>query len=206
MVSRIQSICHASPYCRQALQVYGQLSALWNFESAETSTFNSLTLCLDGRSSALRVHLVGYEPDLERVCAAAMRSCYSPHPGYELFTYTGNDKVLEGEKVFDQERVASLLKRALELGHYDILEHNSITWLAEAGEEDIFSLLDSSKFFETTRLDEERWLITTNLRVLVELARGNNQTPLAKELIGSLQTAAPNVAAVLTSPGPEVKA
>ncbi len=100
-----------------------------------------------------------------------MRSCYSPHPGYELFTYTSPDKALEGEKVFDQERISGLLKRSLELGHYDILEHNSITWLVEAEDGDILSLMDSSKFFETSRIDSQRWIVTTNLRVLVELAK-----------------------------------
>ena len=142
---------------------------------------------------------MSYEPDLERVCAAAMRSCYSPHPGYELFTYTGTDKVLEGEKVFDRERVAGLLKRALELGHYDILEHNSITWLADAEESEILTLLNSSKFFETSRIDEKRWLITTNLRVLVEIARGINHSSLTKELVSTLDTAAPSIASVLAT-------
>jgi len=147
-----------------------------------------------------RVRLLSYEPDIERVCAAAMRSCYSPHPGYELFTYTGTGRVLEGERVFDQERVAGLLKRALELGHYDILEHNSITWLADAEEAEILTLLNSSKFFETSKIDEKRWLITTNLRVLVEIARGNNHTDLTKELVSTLDTAAPSIASVLATP------
>jgi hypothetical protein len=126
-----------------------------------------------------------------------MRSCYSPHPGYELFAYTSPDKELEGEKVFDHERIAGLLKRSLELGHYDILEHNSITWLVEARENDILSLMNSSKFFETSRIDEERWIVTTNLRVLVELARSGKHTLLDKELVATLSTAAPNIASVL---------
>jgi Thymidylate synthase complementing protein len=150
----------------------------------------------------VRVQLVSFEPDLERVCAAAMRSCYSPHPGYQLFAYTSPDKALEGEKVFDHERISGLLKRSLELGHYDILEHNSITWLVEADEKDILSLLNSSKFFETSRVDQHRWIVTTNLRVLVELARSNGPTSLSKELIATLNTAAPNIAAVLA---PSVK-
>src|SRR5213076_951085 len=145
----------------------------------------------------MRVRLVGYEPDLERVCAAAMRSCYSPHPGYELFTHTSQDKVLDGEKIFDTERIGGLLKRALELGHYDILEHNSITWLVEADEKEILSLMNSSKFFETSRVDEERWIVTTNLRVLVELARAKNPTLLNKELVSTLNSAAPNIACAL---------
>jgi hypothetical protein len=146
----------------------------------------------------MRVRLVGYEPDLERVCAAAMRSCYSPHPGYELFTHTSEEKVLDGEKVFDAERIGGLLKRALELGHYDILEHNSITWLVEADEKEILFLMESSKFFETSQIDERRWLITTNLRVLVELARSINHVPLTKELVATLNQAAPIIASALS--------
>jgi Thymidylate synthase complementing protein len=145
----------------------------------------------------VRVELVSFEPDLERVCAAAMRSCYSPHPGYELFAYTSPDKALEGEKVFDHERISGLLKRSLELGHYDILEHNSITWLVEADENDILSLLNSSKFFETSRVDQERWIVTTNLRVLVEMARSPGPSALSKELLATLNTAAPNISALL---------
>ena len=145
----------------------------------------------------MNVQLVSFEPDLERVCAAAMRSCYSPYPGYELFAYTSPDKALEGEKVFDHERILGLLKRSLELGHYDILEHNSITWLVEADEKDILSLMNSSKFFETSRVDEMRWIVTTNLRVLVELARSENPTALGKELVSTLTTAAPNIASAL---------
>lgn len=145
----------------------------------------------------MHVQLVSFEPDLERVCAAAMRSCYSPHPGYQLFAYTSPDKALEGEKVFDADRITSLLKRSLELGHYDILEHNSITWLVEAGEEDILSLMNASKFFETSRVDEKRWIVTTNLRVLVELARSKKPGPLGMELVSTLTTAAPNISAAL---------
>jgi len=95
--------------------------------------------------------------------------------------------------------VAGLLKRALELGHYDILEHNSITWLAQAEESEMLSLLNSSKFFETSRIDEKRWLITTNLRVLVEITRGNNRSLLTKELVATLDVAAPSIAGVLAA-------
>lgn len=146
----------------------------------------------------MRVQLVAYEPDLERVCAAAMRSCYSPHPGYELFAHTSGEKALEGERIFDAERIGGLLKRALELGHYDILEHNSITWLAEADSKEILSLMESSKFFETSQIDEKRWLVTTNLRVLVELARTPNSPPLTKELVATIREAAPIIASSLS--------
>src|SRR5713226_4312354 len=128
-----------------------------------------------------------------------MRSCYSPHPGYQLFAHTSPDKALEGEKVFDDERISGLLRRSLELGHYDILEHNSITWLVNASEKDILSLLDSSKFFETSQVEEEKWIVTTNLRVLVELARAKNPPPLSRELVATLITAAPSIASTLAA-------
>lgn len=144
------------------------------------------------------VRLLAYEPDLEKVCAAAMRSCYSPHPGYELFNHTSHGKTLEGEKIFDAERIGGLLRRALELGHYDILEHNSITWLAEVDEKEILSLMESSKFFEASQIDERRWLISTNLRVLVELARSRTYTPLTKDLVATLSEAAPIIGTALT--------
>ena len=77
---------------------------------------------------ATRVYLFSYDADIERVCAAAMRSCYSPHAGYSLYTYTGNPQVLEGEKAFDNERVQNLLRKSLDLGHLDILEHGLFTF------------------------------------------------------------------------------
>jgi thymidylate synthase (FAD) len=80
------------------------------------------------RNLLAKVYLFSYDPDVERVCAAAMRSCYSPHPGYSLYTYTGNPQVLEGEKIFDTERVQYFIRKSLELGHHDILEHGALTF------------------------------------------------------------------------------
>ena len=77
-----------------------------------------------------KVILFSYTPNLERVCAAAMRSCYSPYPAYELYTYTKDSgKVLEEEPSYlDDERVKALIKKALRLGHHDVLEHGSLTY------------------------------------------------------------------------------
>jgi len=77
-----------------------------------------------------RVILFSYTPDLERVCAAAMRSCYSPHPAYSLYSNTPDSGViLEGEKTyFDDERVRYFIRKAKELGHLDVLEHGSLTY------------------------------------------------------------------------------
>ncbi|MEM2883060.1 MAG: FAD-dependent thymidylate synthase [Nitrososphaerales archaeon] len=77
-----------------------------------------------------RVILFSYTPDLERVCAAAMRSCYSPHPAYAIYTNTPDTgSILEGEKTFfDDERVRYFIRKAKEMGHMDVLEHGSLTY------------------------------------------------------------------------------
>ncbi len=79
-------------------------------------------------SLVTKVYLFSYDGDVERVCAAAMRSCYSPHAGYSLYTYTENPQILEGEKTFDKERVQYFIRKSLELGHHDILEHGALTF------------------------------------------------------------------------------
>lgn len=65
------------------------------------------------------VHLFSYTKDVERVCAAAMRSCYSSYSSTSL---------LKGAEEMGRGRVIGLLAKALELGHLDILEHGSMTF------------------------------------------------------------------------------
>lgn len=76
-----------------------------------------------------RVVLFSYDPDMERVCAASMRSCYSAHPSYDLYLYsTEKAQELDGERPLDDQRVRSLLRKALELDHLDIFEHALLTF------------------------------------------------------------------------------
>lgn len=76
-----------------------------------------------------RVVLFSYDPDMERVCAASMRSCYSAHPSYDLYSYSdAKAHALEGERPLDDQRVKSLLQKALELDHLDIFEHALLTF------------------------------------------------------------------------------
>jgi thymidylate synthase (FAD) len=58
-----------------------------------------------------------------------MRSCYSAHPAYDLYEYSSERaEPLTGERPFDDERVRSLLRKAIDLGHLDILEHGELTF------------------------------------------------------------------------------
>jgi thymidylate synthase (FAD) len=76
-----------------------------------------------------KVILFSYDPDVERVCAAAMRSCYSPHASYDLYLHTDEKThALEDERPLDTQRVEALLQKAIELEHHDILEHGLLTF------------------------------------------------------------------------------
>ncbi|MEM3583750.1 MAG: FAD-dependent thymidylate synthase [Nitrososphaerales archaeon] len=69
-----------------------------------------------------RVILISYTPNLERVCASAMRSCYSQHPSSKFY--------LRKDLLSDAD-VERMLEKALQLGHYDVMEHGSLTYSLE---------------------------------------------------------------------------
>ena len=76
-----------------------------------------------------KVVLFSYDPDMERVCAAAMRSCYSPHTSHDLYLYSDEKThALEDERPLNDQRIEALLQKALELEHLDILEHGLLTF------------------------------------------------------------------------------
>ncbi len=69
-----------------------------------------------------RAILISYTHDLERVCASAMRSCYSQHPASELYLR---------KDLFSDADVKRMLEKALQLGHNDVMEHGSLTYSLE---------------------------------------------------------------------------
>ncbi len=69
-----------------------------------------------------KVVLLSYTPDLERICSAAMRSCYSPRTASELY--------MKPELHSDAD-VARMIEKALQLGHHDVLEHGVLTFSIE---------------------------------------------------------------------------
>ena len=56
----------------------------------------------------------------------------------------------------------------LEVQHGSILEHNRLDWLLEAGEDEVLKVLLANRFFTFTRLASSRWLVSANLRAVVE--------------------------------------
>ena len=103
-----------------------------------------------------RVVLLSYTPDVERACAAAMRSCYSIHPAFDVYTNTPESgKALADEKTFDDERVGHFIRKSLELGHEDILEHGSLTFALYGFGDSTLDELQSFRFAHLLRANRK---------------------------------------------------
>lgn len=65
------------------------------------------------------------------------------------------------------ERVAKILGR-LEIHHGSVLEHNRFVWILVATEEEVLDILLKKRFYDFTKLRSGKWLVSANLRTVVE--------------------------------------
>lgn len=56
----------------------------------------------------------------------------------------------------------------IEVQHGSIFEHNRLDWLLEAREGEILKILLANRFFSVTRLGSDSWLLSANLRTILE--------------------------------------
>lgn len=74
-----------------------------------------------------KVVLFSYTRDIERVCAAAMRSCYSNVSAFDLYK-NSLPRTSKNERQLTQERAEELIQKALVGGHESVLEHGLLTF------------------------------------------------------------------------------
>ncbi|MCG7843906.1 MAG: FAD-dependent thymidylate synthase [Methanomassiliicoccales archaeon] len=67
----------------------------------------------------MKVVLLSYTKDAERLCAAAAHSCYSPDPASEI---------LEG---MEEAKAGGFIDRVVGMGHHSVIEHASYTFSLE---------------------------------------------------------------------------
>lgn len=67
----------------------------------------------------MKVVLLSYTSDAERLCAAAARSCYSPDPASEIL-----EEVEEG-------KAGTFIDKVVGMGHHSVIEHASYTFSLE---------------------------------------------------------------------------
>ena len=136
----------------------------------------------------MKLDLVYHAPDVETLIATAMLTTTSGAKPSTLYNRLKEKK----------ERVADVVGR-LEAQHGSTLEHNRLVWLLEAAEGEVLDLALRSRFLAITRLGDGRWLLSANLRTVVELARDDD--PIARSLADSIQEVAPNLNVSLSRSG-----
>ena len=134
----------------------------------------------------MEMRLLAATPDAELLIAVAMLTTSSDEGPSDIYI------TLRG----DEKRVHKLLRRLI-LKHGSVLEHNRLVFLAEAEEGEVLALLLANRFFEVSRLGERRWLLSCNLRTVLEALSSEDRERLpegAREaLITALRQVAPRL-------------
>lgn len=129
----------------------------------------------------MKLELVAHTPNVETMIAASMLTTTSGAQPSTLY-----DRLLS-----KPEKVKEVVSRA-EVQHGNILEHNRLVWMLEATGDEVLEATLDTRFLNFTRLGETRWLVSCNLRAVVEYAQ-QRKTPLIDAFVASVKDVAPNV-------------
>ncbi len=129
----------------------------------------------------MKLRLVAHSPNIETMIATSM-----------LTTTSGAmPSTLYNRLLAKPEKVAEIVGR-IEVQHGNILEHNRLVWRLEASHEEILGIMLRSKYFNITEAGENQWILSSNLRTLVEYHQTNHDE-FSEQLVESIQTAAPQI-------------
>lgn len=107
----------------------------------------------------MKLRLLASTPNVDALIATAMLTTTSGAAPSSLYHRLSANPA----------KVAEIVGR-LEVQHGSILEHNRLDWLLEAGEGDVLKVMLANRFFTFTRLGSNQWLLSANLRSVVEYA------------------------------------
>ncbi|MDP2899782.1 MAG: hypothetical protein Q8O47_02290 [Candidatus Bathyarchaeota archaeon] len=107
----------------------------------------------------MNLRLLASTPAVETLIATAMLTTMSGAAPSSLYS----------RLIFNPTKVAEIVGR-LEVQHGSILEHNRLNWLLEAGEGEVLKVLLVNRFFTFTRFGSNQWLVSANLRTVIEYA------------------------------------
>jgi len=130
---------------------------------------------------ALKIKLVAHTPGVEAMVATSM-----------LTTTSGSLPSRIHDRLVDSpEKVGEIVSR-LEVQHGNVLEHNRLIWVVEATGDEVLEAMLDTRFLHFTRLGDDRWLMSGNLRTVVEYAQSKGSA-FTRELAGSVRDLAPMV-------------
>jgi hypothetical protein len=135
----------------------------------------------------VKLELVCHTPDVETLVATAMLTTTSGSKPTTLFMRLKKNP----------EKVRTSVGR-LELQHGSILEHNRFTWTLEATQGEVLETLLANKFFTFTPLNDGKWLVSANLRTVLEYSeKGGGE--LGYALVNSVREVVPSLKALKRS-------
>jgi hypothetical protein len=89
------------------------------------------------------------------------------------------------------EKVKGIVGRA-EIQHGNILEHNRVIWELEASSEEVMEVTLNSKFINFTKLENSRWIVSSNLRSIAEYSQ-NYSDEFIDMIIESIREITPHI-------------
>jgi len=129
----------------------------------------------------LRITLVAHTSDVEVMVAASM-----------LTTTSGaQPSTLHEGLQAKPEKVKEVVRR-LDVQHGNVLEHNRLIWVVEATRDQVMEVMLDTKYMTLTKLGDDRWLMSGNLRTVAEYAHQKN-TEFTKKLVESVKEATPTI-------------
>jgi len=126
----------------------------------------------------MKVSVIWSSPFPERTIAVAMRRCYSTKPIEEIET----ELEQKGAEYWKY-----LLTKAMQDRSLDVLEHFTLTLLAEGADgATVGGLMRGFPYLRVTQLKGSDWMISLNARTLVELWRAPNGRAFADLVVSEL--------------------
>ena len=128
----------------------------------------------------MKLELLTSTPAVEALIATAMLTTTSVATPTNLFHRLSANQAKVEETV-----------RRLTVQHGSILEHNRFDWLLDAWEGDVLKILLTNRFFTFTRLNSNNWLVSANLRAILEYQAEDGE--FAELILESIKEIIPSV-------------
>ena len=129
----------------------------------------------------MKLHLVAHSPNIETIIATSM-----------LTTTSGAlPSILFNRLQVNPQKVKEVIGR-IEVQHGNILEHNRLVWKLEANADEVLDIMLRSRFFNITKVSKGHWVVSGNLRTIVEYNRAN-ENEFSEQLIESIKEITPNI-------------
>ena len=125
----------------------------------------------------MKLRLLTSTPEIETVIATSMLTTTSGALPSKLYERLRSNP----------EKVKEIVAR-VEAQHGSILEHNRFVWELEASPEEVNEIFLDTGFLTFTKLSDKLWLLSGNLRTIVEYTQLKNNE-LTQELVNSISEA-----------------